>query len=92
MKPEDIPVIVWSKAFNIVSDMELSFELNHENHLVISHAIARAILQARSQAYAECAKIADDTKMPSEYSNSWHLGFRAGKEAVLQAIRSKANQ
>lgn len=48
--------------------------------------------QARSQAYEECAKIAENVPTPSEYSNSWHLGFRAGREEVAQAIRQHSQK
>jgi hypothetical protein len=54
--------------------------------------IEEAILQARSQAYEECANIAGAVTVPSEYSSSWQHGFRAGHASVSQAIRQHSQK
>jgi len=53
----------------------------------IDEYISYAILQARSQAYEECAKIAETVRHDHETPH-----WLAGTCAAADAIRSKANQ
>lgn len=58
MKPEDIPQWAWDEAddttYNIETDGHGSIEYTEARA-----SIARLVMKARSQAYEECAKIAD---------------------------------
>lgn len=100
-RPQDIPQWAWDAAeepsqacFDASVDL---YETGMETANV-QLIVARAILQARSQAYEECAKIAetvfDTAKMPKNgrgklYASGETALYASGR--ISQAIRSKAN-
>jgi len=99
-RPDDISVEAW----------ELAYDTNHALWAVCdddpddvkfwqdTKVIAHALLHARSQAFEESAKIADDYIVPDpenaylEPSEEWTAAFQAGARSISQAIRQHSQK
>lgn len=92
MKPDDIPEEIW----RIVEDMSVEGEKNPVLRRVQEFA-ARAAIQARSQAYEECAKIAENYKHGSSgfaanEPDKTVYGWGVARRSIAQAIRQHSQK
>ncbi len=86
MKPDDIPEVIWEEALSLHRGCAM------DPRRSAAIPIARAILQARAQAYAECAKMAEKFGGGGDPYSDFYDGFYCASRDISQAIRQHSQK